>query len=827
MSRRTRGDFFGAAAAGIARRPWFSLGPGLLIALVAVVAATGMDTQKVTDAIFDRNSDAYVNTSRADRDFGDDPVVIVADGDLDRILDSGNIERLNVLEQCVAGGISRGRGELFKICERINEIDPVEVTTGPATFLGRAVNGITSVYERQLKRLQDLPQGTARAARVNQEVLALAAQIVSRYGLTSLPSLDDPAFISQVVYGDGGSRAGPKPRLSYLFPNSHSAQVVIRLKSDLSDGQRSETINLIKQAAADESTRLKGAQYIVSGSPVVFEGLSEALQRGVLLLAIVALLLMSIALALVFGSVWRLLPLLLALAAIAVFFGLLRVFGGSFSLASLGVAPILIGLTVDYAVQIQARFDEADYQLSPSEGARIAARGGVPMIAAACLASAVGFASLIVSPVPLISEFGVLLAAGVLTCLSVVFVLGFAALSLRGPGLWRPVVSERFRVFASLRHGVKSILALALVAPGRVLLISALIAACGWAAGTQGRPATEIGQLLPSRTDAARDLDRVQEVTGTDGEIDLIVRADDVTDPEVVAWMDEVRTSALARAGYRADDPSCVDAQLCPGPAITDFVGDGGGMNAAQIRSGLKNLPLNERQAIIGGGLVEDGAPVVTKIPFAIRAGSVDRQRQVIDDIEAAIDGSRRGQGPPEGTSVELTGLPVVITTTVEDLADSRYLLIGLALLGVGLTLLLVYRSIRRALVPLVPIVVAGGWSALIVATFDIALNPLSAVLAVLVIAIATEFSVILTGRYFQERELGSSTAEALRFTYGRTGMAIAASAITAIAGFAALITSDVQMLRDFGLVAVVDLGVALLGVSVVLPAVLAWQEDR
>ena len=38
------------------------------------------------------------------------------------------------------------------------------------------------------------------------------------------------------------------------------------------------------------------------------------------------------------------------------------------------------------------------------------------------------------------------------------------------------------------------------------------------------------------------------------------------------------------------------------------------------------------------------------------------------------------------------------------------------------------------------------------------------------------------------------------------------ASGITAIAGFAALVASDIRMLRDFGLVTVVDLAVALPG---------------
>ena len=53
------------------------------------------------------------------------------------------------------------------------------------------------------------------------------------------------------------------------------------------------------------------------------------------------------------------------------------------------------------------------------------------------------------------------------------------------------------------------------------------------------------------------------------------------------------------------------------------------------------------------------------------------------------------------------------------------------------------------------------------------------------------------------------------------------ASGATAIAGFAALIASDIRMLRDFGIVTVVDLTVSLLGVLLVLPAALMWAEQH
>jgi predicted RND superfamily exporter protein len=123
--------------------------------------------------------------------------------------------------------------------------------------------------------------------------------------------------------------------------------------------------------------------------------------------------------------------------------------------------------------------------------------------------------------------------------------------------------------------------------------------------------------------------------------------------------------------------------------------------------------------------------------------------------------------------------------------------------------------------------VLATGWSALVVAVIGVPLNPMSATLGALVIAITTEFSVILSVRFERERESGLSVGEAMRTTYSRTGTAVLASGVTAIAGFAALAATDIRMLRDFGLVTVADLAVALLGVMLVLPATLVWVEGR
>ena len=93
-------------------------------------------------------------------------------------------------------------------------------------------------------------------------------------------------------------------------------------------------------------------------------------------------------------------------------------------MASIAVLPILIGLAVDYAIQFQARFVEA--RSSGSSPARAAveagARGG-PVIGTAAVATMAGFCVLLLSPIPMVRGFGLLLVIGI----AIAFVLALTA----------------------------------------------------------------------------------------------------------------------------------------------------------------------------------------------------------------------------------------------------------------------------------------------------------------------------------------------------------------------------------------------------------------
>ena len=835
----------GAAASALAGRPWpFLAVAGVAVAL-ALVAIARAPVQPVEDALLDRDAEAWAATERAEKDFGRDPITIVASGDLDLILDRSGLDRLSVLETCVAGRIERGRGDLFPLCKRLSRLDPAVVFTGPATFLGRAVAGLGGVYRAQLRRLQELPRGPAQAAE-RRFLLRQLAGVVARYGLVSPPSLEDRAFVDRVVYGAGTRREGPKPRLSYLFPGGDSAQVVIRLDRSLDEEREAEVIDLIEQVAGHPDTAIDQVDYLITGAPVVLGDLDGPVRVGIGIVTGVALLLMALALFVVFGSVWRLLPLLLAAFAVVVAAGLLAVVGGRLSLATLAAAPILVGLSVDYAVQIQARFDEAltkleggDRHRAARSAARSAANPGFPVLATASLATAAGFLAMALSDYPLVSELGLLLGAGLPACLLLVAFVGYPMLGLRerregseGAGTGRKMSS---RIPTGLpRRIARSIVGTGLLFPGRVLLVASLVAACGWAVGTQAKSATAISELLPSRSEVMADYRAAEEATGTSGEVDLVVRAEDVTEPAVVEWLAAVRSEILAEAGYlRPGDngqpvESCRGAELCPGPSIPDFVPvTAADFDAAGVRAGLAELPPEELESILPGGLAGEGRRTVTRIPFALRSPSVEGQQEAIGTIERALDPDSAAGPPPDGATAEVTGVPVVLAESLDRLSGERYVLLLISLVAVAAVLLFTGRSLSRMLSVMLPVLIAVGWSALLLATIGLPLNPLSAVLSVMVVAVSTEFAVILSSRYREELASGSRSVEAMRAAYGRTGMAVAASAVTALAGFAALGASDIPVVREFGLVAVLDLAIAVAGVVFVLPAALVLTGER
>jgi predicted RND superfamily exporter protein len=322
---------------------------------------------------------------------------------------------------------------------------------------------------------------------------------------------------------------------------------------------------------------------------------------------------------------------------------------------------------------------------------------------------------------------------------------------------------------------------------------------------------------VPENLQALRDVKQLEDATGVSGEIDVTVHGA-ITSPAAIQWMTDLQQRVLTAHGFQTGD-TCLKKpnppELCPALSLTDLFQSPGSTTSASAL--LSVVPPYFAQAVV----TPDRRTAT--MAFGIRFMALDRQQTVIDDIRSKIS------HPPAGIQAEVAGLPVLAAEANAKLSSDwrRFAMLLAALAAVFLVLLLLRRKLSEAIVPLIPIALTTGWSSLVLFLLPIPLNPMSATLGALVIAISTEFSILLSARYRQERAKSGDTVQALESAYSSTGAAVLASGATAIAGFAAVIASNIQMLHDFGAVTVIDLTVSLLGVLTVLPAAIVWAEQR
>jgi hypothetical protein len=835
---------------------------GTVLAVAGTLAAIGLllaltlDSSASPSTLVDRDKSSFRATSELHDKFGDEPIVVLVRGRLTGILLTQDVARLLGLEGCISGNAPPGSRPPAPVCREFARRKPVQVVYGPGTFINEAASRILDrlgiregqqaagaeraarIARRQAQRgglgpaAQDRAAEIARQqanARFSQRALALAL----RYGLSSVPALNNPDFVLQLVFAPSLGAEIPKPRFSYVFPNKDAAVIEARLRPGLAGSERKRAIAMVKEAVESNAFKLKFGNYLVSGEPVVSEGVASNLSGTLALLLAAVTVLVALTLLAVFRSRRRLLPLAVALAVAAIAFGLMSLTGGSLTIASVAALPVLIGLAVAYAIQFQARFEEADHVAS--------VRSAGPVVATAGLASTAALLVLLLSPVPMVRSFGAILAIGLVLTFALVLTAGVVLLrdERLGARVLSPASASRLRALgarhfpspparvASSARAISKIprrtaLVLsrwggwgfdrAVTRPRRVLWIGVAVAALGWIAGTQTEVVSDLTRLASQDQREVRDLETVRHETGTSGDVSVLVKADDLADPRVIAWMADYQRRVLQRHGYRDGRP-CREAQLCPALSLTSLFGGRPPQDRAQARAFFDSLPRSFAENVVTADRRTGN------ISFGVRTMPIDDQRDLIDDMRSQLD-------PPAGVRAELAGSPVLATESNSDLESSRWTLGLVALAVLFLVLFAVYRSGARAAAAFVPIALAVGWSWLVLFLLQISLNPLSAALGAIVVAISAGFAVLLTSRYREERAAGLAPRTALESVYRARGPAMVASGASVTAGFAALIVSDVKMLRDFGFVTVVDLGVVMLGLGLLLPATLMVAEE-
>ena len=554
-----------------ARRPLIVGGTVVVLALAGGLLALRLKPTADTKTLVGASTPGYAATERLHRQFGSDAVYVFIREPVRNLVLSDDLGKAAALERCLAGGTSGADapGGADGPCSTMARKRWAKVVFGPGTFITESasqVSGQLRLMVEQTRRdaaaagrrayREAIARGegpeAAQASRTRAEDEAgrkLAGMLIPlalRYGLTSVPRVDDPQFIARLVFDPRRPAGTPKSRFAALFPGRDGALIQVRLRNGLTEAQRREAISDIRSAVGMPEWKLRFGSYEVTGVPVLVEELTDSISRSILVLLIAATLVMALTLGIVFRSRLRLVPLAVALAATGLTFGTLAISGLSLTMASIAVIPILIGLSVDYAIQLQSRGEEGGEPLP--EAIERVARKGAPTIITAAAATAAGFLVLALSPMPMVRGFGILLVIGIVMAVACALTLGVAiqavAAGRRAPG-WVDAAGRAWREAGEIISGLRparwvagharrlgsQTLDLGLRYPGRFLAVALALAAVGWVAESQLKVESDIQRLVPSSLPALRGLEELQRTSGVGGEVNVLVEARDISDP--------------------------------------------------------------------------------------------------------------------------------------------------------------------------------------------------------------------------------------------------------------------------------------------------------
>jgi len=611
------------------------------------------------------------------------------------------------------------------------------------------------------------------------------------------------AALMGVLYTSEGSI---NPQLSGVIPKP--GNVLIHLTP--AGGTSQEEIIHVQQEVEERMALIvtPGMETFVSSDAEVLEALSQEIGQSLAILLGLAIVIMVVLLVLLFRVRWRLLSLIMVLVACLWTFGLMGYAGISLSMATMAVVPILIGLGIDYSLQFHSRYQEELRRESSVPAAIIRSMAAIsPGVGVAFGATAVGFLTLLMSRVPMVKDFGIVLTLGIfLSYLTALFFLN-SILALRDRKARLEDLKAESTEASHREERVLGAIARRLVGhPIPILIVAVGVFLAGAVLDHRLDVVTEWERLMPQDITALEELREVRKVVGYSGELHFMVEGEDVLQPEVVRWMQDYAEQ------QRELHPE-LKAVASPAAVVSGYTGGTIPDSEAEIRSILDSVPNVVRQMVV------NDAGTVAVITFPMQQLPLKEVGDVLESMEADLQ-------PPAVVTVSATGNFVMGTEIMDAIVGARLPMILAGVGGVFLGLFLIYRRWQRVVFALIPMALVIGWSSLAMFAFDIAINPLTAIMSAIIVGIGTEFAVLLLERYHEEKEAGSGPRQAMVTACSSLGRAIVTSALTTLGGFACLVGSDFVMIQDFGRVTVIDVALCLVSVMIVLPPLVVWFDE-
>jgi predicted RND superfamily exporter protein len=195
------------------------------------------------------------------------------------------------------------------------------------------------------------------------------------------------------------------------------------------------------------------------------------------------------------------------------------------------------------------------------------------------------------------------------------------------------------------------------------------------------------------------------------------------------------------------------------------------------------------------------------------------RRDFIIDDLVPIIDKFEKDTG----ISVYTSGMPYIRTLNSQNIIDEIGLFVGAALLVTSLLFFFFFRSFRATIIAMFTVIIGVMWAFGVLGLLEYEITVLTALIPPLIIVIGIPNCIFLINKYQQEIKLHGNKAKSLQRVITKVGNATLMTNLTTASGFATFILTNSVLLKEFGVVASINIITIFLLSLFIIPIIYSY----
>jgi len=178
------------------------------------------------------------------------------------------------------------------------------------------------------------------------------------------------------------------------------------------------------------------------------------------------------------------------------------------------------------------------------------------------------------------------------------------------------------------------------------------------------------------------------------------------------------------------------------------------------------------------------------------------------------------------GINIHYAGLPFVRSVMVSQVRKELSMFLILSAVVTGVIMLLFFRSVRAVIFSMIMIGVVVIWTIGTIKLFGFKISLLSGLIPPVIVTIGITNAIYLLNKYHLEFIKRKNKMEAIRAVVQKMGLATFLTNLTVAIGFLTLLATDIMVLREFGIVAGINILVLFFVSLVMIPGILSWMPE-